>query len=326
MTSHLWEEAPPQIGEEVVSHWEMIEESHLINPWRSWLRFTGGRSTDMLDAEPVSLAFISRPGQPLERDREFESYRQKFGWTDERDLIVKGLAPIPDLVLEDLDDNEKDMIKQITETALDPEIGQNIVDGVMRFFLQRRIDSGQVQLPIDPNPVVDDRQLIHAAESIVRHCRSRTFGSFKEAVLGVTLEFNSALWVPKNHQNLNDHDVVPHQDWVRQDVPVAIVVASECYDPYDCDAEPGQQLGTKLWNGGYEYKGDLVDNKGYTMDYLHAVDDMEQVNSPSINRGRRSLWVADGRRGLHGRPTMQPEDEPVVRLFMRVFVAPTERI
>ncbi len=260
--SQAWQERASLIGEEVVSHWQQIPGGYLINPWRAWLRFTGGHTGDMLSAEPVSVGFIQEQARAsLEHDEVFEEYRKKFGWNDEHQL-----------------------------------------DGPMNPY------SGFLQ---------------EEASRIVEYCRTSTFPSFAEEPLGITLEFSIKYWNATEQTDPFNHDVVPHQDWVRHDVPVAIVLASTSYDPHDVDKQPDRQYSTRLWNGNYTYKGDLINGEGYIIDYLDAVHDMEQVGDGED--ASRSYWVADARRGLHGRPIMQPDDSPVIRLFMRGFVAPVGR-
>lgn len=262
-SSQSWQEDAPIIGEETSSYWHCAIDYGLINPWRSWLRFTGGRSTDMLEADPISLGFISRANGQLETDSEFEEYRQKFGWTDQRDLVVRGVS--------------------------------------------RRL--------------IDDRHIVRTAEDIVIFCRSNTFDSFSGIDLGITLEFSASLWHPDEHQDPFDHDVVAHQDWVRHDQPVVIALASKTYHPDDCDIKV-PSLNTNLYNTRYVYRGDLQDVNGRTIDYR---DDVTQARLAVNHSNNGEVWVSDARRGLHGRPIMQFGDDPVIRLFMRGFVAPVER-
>lgn len=260
--THLWQEAAPVIDEQALSYWEKIPVSYLKNPWRAWLRFTGGHTGDMLGADPVSVGYIQdQPDGELERDKKFEDYRKKFGWGDEGRLDAP-MCQYTDFIRED-------------------------------------------------------------ARQILEFCRASTFPSFARLPLGITLEFSVKYWMPKEQTNPFDHDVVPHQDWVRQDIPVAIVLSSAAYDPEDIDVKPNRQYNTNLWNGRYTYKGDLVDHRGQTTSYLDAVTNLGLAGDDFTES--RNFWVADARRGLHGRPTMQPDDRPVIRLFMRGFVAPAGR-
>lgn len=316
-----WEEAPPKLGEPVVSHWEKAVDHGLINPWRSWLRFTGGRSADMLEADPVSLGFISTPDGIIARDNNFEAYRQAFGWTDERDLVYRGMDRLPELEWDDFTDEEKDYLLYLqadyARQCSDPELVIRMVEIAKGIIIQNKIDAGLIE-PLVSKPRSDSVHLATTAEQLVGYCRSRTFSSFQSATLGVTLEFGASLWLPEDHQDLVEHDVVAHQDWVRQDVPVVIALASTTFDPRDCD-KPVPQLATDLYNTKYIYKGDLQTSDGRQIDYRDEALGTELVDNRS---GYSQIWVADARRGLHGRPTMRPDDKPVVRLFMRGFVAP----
>lgn len=254
--SDAWIEETPRLGEQVFSHWEQITGARLINPWRGWLRFTGGYTIDIVGADPVALGFVqSAPGGELVRDTELEAYRQKFGWTDEAEL-----------------------------------------SGPMCQYGDFLRDT---------------------ARDVINYFRQHTFSSFISGPLGISVEFAAKLWKPEDNLDTLNHDVVPHQDWVRQDVPVAIALGSKTYDSLDCDKST-PQLNTNLWDGEYVYKGDLQNEEGCTINYIDAVSGMQNKTAASMGE----IWVADARRGLHGRPTMQPEDREVVRLFMRAFVSP----
>lgn len=151
---------------------------------------------------------------------------------------------------------------------------------------------------------------------ILDFARSETYTSWLNSDLRIMGEISLRLWEPDTYSK-EDHDTDPHQDWTTIE-PVLIVLASRAYTETNKDygrstEEPPVSL--NLWDGSYLYRGDLQDKQGYQISYLKETLSMEQLKTED-----GQVWVADGRRGLHARPTMEPNSKPFYRLFMRAFI------
>lgn len=152
-------------------------------------------------------------------------------------------------------------------------------------------------------------QLSSLAERLVKWSRINTFPSFEDATLGIVLEESATLWFPPNHTDPQEYDTIPHLDITDPEFPALIVLSAT-------------HALSNLYEGLYIHSGNSsehVVNASADSDPARYHETAQSLQLLTSEPSR--FYVADARRGLHGKRLMPENYTPFVRRFARAFIA-----